>query len=135
MKIKDNMMGAIFSYREANPTVDKLLAPGLCKCIAYRLPLPTEQVKSPTIWYITHADSEARSVINAVNEAYYVDIESLSNEVKTIWLNRYRMVHDSFALTEKELRLMMLGTSEECNAEDTRTLKSITNIFKSYIGD
>ena len=135
MKIKDNLMSVIFSYKEANPEASEVISAGLCKCLAHKAPLPPEKVRSPKNWYLRNNSMVVRSVINDINERYYVDIEKIAGNVYNLWRMRYNLVHNGIPLNDKELNFLSTGTNDECGDDKLRTLKSVTNIFNSYIGD
>lgn len=70
------------------------LSVGLARAIAYRLPLPTEPVSAPRIWYAENCEREVLDTAAFVNEQVVLDLGDVTELCYKLWTMRYNVCYN-----------------------------------------
>lgn len=70
-----------------------LVEASVAKAIANRLQLPSSPVNDTSDYYVSTILVQARVFVGQINELRVFDVQSLLNQVRTMWLCRYNILY------------------------------------------
>lgn len=90
-----------------------LLAISLARAIGYKTPVPAEPLQSPSQFFEEHYRSQVDETLAQINERVVFNLNEISNLVASIWLFRYRMVHDPYNVAVRDFLDVMSKVGDD----------------------
>ena len=72
----------------------RILATAVALAIACRIPVPSEELDSPSDHYSNHIEATALRIISQFNEATILDLAYAKQLGKVFWEQRYSVIHN-----------------------------------------
>lgn len=136
----------IYQSQEVPPETTRMhaLTALVATIAAYKLPIPSSEVESPTDWYIQNGLRSVELFVGTVNEQIVIDPSAAMNMARAIWESRYSVVHVPTSKEAIATILTIMGTgnyrippvfAETLKAAGHRNLVELMHVANEYCKD
>jgi hypothetical protein len=91
----------------------------ISRTVAFSLALPSSPVTNPQYFYDAGHSDTVNSVLSKINEVQVIPVAMVQDQIRKVWLARYRMVYEPTCSEAFELASCILNHEPSVYAEST----------------